>query len=336
MSESKSYDTLMRQWHMLRAIPRHPSKITAQELVSKLESEGFEINSVRTIQRDLQLLSSAFQILCNKRGKPYGWSWSGDATALDIPGMDSHTALAFWLANQHLRTLLPMATLDHLQASFDHATRCLNRLSEKKGVLAWRDKVRVLHRAPQLQCPVVDQDVQRQVYEALLLNRKLSVIYHSRKNDDKSYEINPLAMIVKDGISYLVVTIRNYKNIRLLALHRILQAKKTDMVADLPMDFNLDVYIESGDFNLKLQGKVYFKALFSAPAAKGLKERPLSDDQNMIPQEDGRVLLSGTTQDCKEFRWWLLGFGSNVEVLQPQNIRNDIQKELEKSLQQYV
>jgi len=50
-------DTLMRQWQMLRLIPRHPVKVATAELIQRLADEGFETTQ-RTLQRDLMRLSS--------------------------------------------------------------------------------------------------------------------------------------------------------------------------------------------------------------------------------------------------------------------------------------
>lgn len=64
-------DTLLRQWQMLRMIPRYPLKITAKELHSRLQSEQFEV-SKRTVERDLLALSELFPLASDERDKPYG------------------------------------------------------------------------------------------------------------------------------------------------------------------------------------------------------------------------------------------------------------------------
>ena len=80
-------ETLMRQWQMLRLIPRKPSKMATTEIKQRLEEEGFKITQ-RTIQRDLVTFSSIFPLVCDDRDKPYGWSWESCADVMDIPGMD--------------------------------------------------------------------------------------------------------------------------------------------------------------------------------------------------------------------------------------------------------
>jgi hypothetical protein len=51
----------------------------------------------------------------------------------------------------------------------------------------------------------VDADVQSAVYDGLLRNRKLDVVYMPRGvNKPKQYELNPLGLVLKDGLFYLV------------------------------------------------------------------------------------------------------------------------------------
>jgi len=65
---------------MLRYIPKHPYQITAKELTEKLKKYHLFSVSKRTVERDLLSLSSAFSLIANDKSRPYGWSWSKDAT----------------------------------------------------------------------------------------------------------------------------------------------------------------------------------------------------------------------------------------------------------------
>ena len=78
--------TLERHWQMLQLLPRAPYRITAAELVVRLKDRGHTI-SKRTIERDLQQLSSHFPIELDERAKPFGWSWQRDAASFSVPGM---------------------------------------------------------------------------------------------------------------------------------------------------------------------------------------------------------------------------------------------------------
>jgi predicted DNA-binding transcriptional regulator YafY len=301
-----------------------------------LADEGFETPQ-RTIQRDLVKLSNIYPLVCDERSKPFGWSWMREADVMDIPGMDSHTALAFWLAGQHLKPLLPKSTIHQLQPHFKTAAHVLDNIPTDKGAPAWRNKVRVLHRGPNLKSPAIAADVQNQVYDALLCNRRLAMTYSPRwQEGEKEYEINPLGLVLKDGITYLVCSMWNYPDIRLLTLHRMQEVQILDKPVNVPDGFNLDDYISSGELNFVVKGNIQFKALFSTDAVFHLGERPLSDDQTISKQADGSMLVTATVLDTSELHWWLLGFGDQVEVLEPENIRNKIINILKSTVELYA
>jgi predicted DNA-binding transcriptional regulator YafY len=150
--------TLMRQWEMLRAIPRAPRKIDGASLEMLLTELGYDVDR-RTIQRDLQKLSEAFPLVCDDRTKPFGWSFMEGSDVFDVPGMDHHAALAFHLAEEHLKSLLPVPLKANLAPWFERAGRLLAEL-RPGGVKSWAQKVCVVPpalprrpRAPSLRRP---------------------------------------------------------------------------------------------------------------------------------------------------------------------------------------
>ncbi len=316
-------DTVMRQWQMLRLVPRSPSKIDTTSLVHALASESFVVTQ-RTVQRDLEKFATIFPLECDDRSKPFGWSWSRDSATLDIPGMDSHTALAFYLAEQHLEPILPHETVSHLSPHFKTAQKVLNELQSNSGATSWVDKVRVLRKGPDLSTPDIDSDVQHQVYTALLLNRRLDVEYKARGSKElKKYIITPLGLVLKNGIFYLPCTIGDYTDIRLLTLHRLLSATKLDIPATIPEMFNLDKYIASGELSFETGNQIQLKALVSPSVAFHLSECELGVNQNLTEQGDV-WLLETTVMETSELRFWLRGYDEEIEVLEPQELREKL------------
>jgi predicted DNA-binding transcriptional regulator YafY len=47
--------------------------------------------------------------------------------------------------------------------------------------------------------------------------------------------------------------------------------------------------------------------------------------------EDGRYMLKAKLPDTSQIRWWLLGFGSQAEVIRPASLRREF-KEISKNL----
>jgi predicted DNA-binding transcriptional regulator YafY len=60
---------------------------------------------------------------------------------------------------------------------------------------------------------------------------------------------------------------------------------------------------------------------FTPEAATHLTETPVSEDQKLGDDAEGRVRLRATVADTPQLRWWLLGFGDAVEVVGPAALR---------------
>ena len=310
---------------MLRMIPRSPRKIAISDIQSRLQSEyGYNVN-VRTLQRDLQRLSDVFELELDDRSKPYGWSWRKGKAIEITPGMEPHVALTFYLAEKQLTPQLPPPALDHLKPYFSAAERVLKGASASP-LSQWRKNVRVVADGQRLIPAKIGTDVFATVYQALLENRRFYASYTARDSKTaKEYEVNPLGLVVRNAVTYLVCTLWEYKDIRIFSLHRMRKATLIDKKAAKPPGFNLDAYINSGAFGFPGDKgeirKIRLKALFEPAAAYHLYELSLSPDQKLTEQPDGRVLLEATVMNTGELQWWLQAFGDQVEVVGPKHLR---------------
>ncbi|HFD88013.1 MAG TPA: WYL domain-containing protein [Gammaproteobacteria bacterium] len=239
--------------------------------------------------------------------------------------MDAHTALTFVLVQQYLTPLLPRSTLSHLDAHFRLATTVLQE-SVSGPLRHWPEKIRVVPNGQRLAPAKIQPEVLESVYDALLQGLCLKVDYCPRTTGERRhYDVNPLGIVLRNSVTYLVCTLWNYDDIKLLALHRMRMAKTTDRPVSVPAHFRIDEYIQSGAFGFpgdeKPIRKIRLKALFDADAARHLYECSISDDQKLTERGDGRILLEATVLNTGELQWWLQGFGDLVEVVAPKRLR---------------
>ena len=309
---------------MLRVIPRYPAKITARQVRESLENQDFEVTK-RTIERDLQSLSQAFPLVCDDRDKPFGWSWQKNAPAFDLPGLSDSEALAVKLTEQYLTPLLPASVLSELSQHFKAATQRLNGLPRRPKTATWPAKVRSVPPTQPLIPPTIKPDVQRIIYEALLLDRQIEAVY-VRRGDPKpvKYTLHPLAIVQRGAATYLVSTVFHYMDVRLFPLHRFQKVEMLDEPVQQLREFDLDKYIASGAFGFGDGKKIKLEALFTHDAAEHLYETPLSADQVLRPQNKDYTKLVATVPNTQQLMWWLLGFGASVEVLKPAALRREI------------
>lgn len=328
-------ETLLRQWQTLRMIPRHPRKITAAELCTSLNGDGFTVGK-RTVERDLQSLATIFPLVSDERSKPYGWGWQKDAPAFDLPGISNSEAITLLLAREHLRTLLPASTIAQLQPYFALAEQKLTALEQHSGIAGWQHKVRVIPPTQPLLAPKIDDAVQATLHEALLHERQCNITYQKREaTEPESYPVHALGLVQRGQVLYLVCTIKTYPHIRLLALHRILAAELLSEAISPPAGFDLDAYIASGALGWFPKETIHLKAIFNADVAAHLYETPLSEDQAMTELPDGRIQLTATMQETLQLRWWLQGFGDAVEVIKPMHLRKQIAESINRLAERY-
>jgi predicted DNA-binding transcriptional regulator YafY len=123
-----------------------------------------------------------------------------------------------------------------------------------------------------------------------------------------------LGLVARGNLLYLVCTLWDYSDIRQLALHRVVTANHTDKTVTKPDDFELDQYIEQGEFQYPVGPMIQLKAKFDRTAAAHLYETPLSEDQTIEDFDADHVIVTATVRDTAQLKWWLRGFGGLVEV----------------------
>ena len=175
-------DTALLMVELLRRIPRG-RKITTRELHSQLKNAGFE-RDLRTIQRQLEVLSEHFSIERDERSKPYGYRWLEHAPGLAVPHLSAQESLLLQLAHEHLRHLLPARLMQSMEGFFTQAQRNLAEPANTgtgtdtpspRLEREWPHKVRVVATSQPLLAPTIQPGVLEQVSEALYANRWLEL-----------------------------------------------------------------------------------------------------------------------------------------------------------------
>ena len=325
-------NTLLRQWTLLRSIPNHPRRIATTQLQAMLADIIGDV-SLRTIQRDLNKLSLVFQIE-GDQAKPQGWCWR-KGHKLDVQTLEPATALTFNLAEAYLTRLLPPAATAQLQPWFNAARNISS--TKASAITRWQDKIRVIPGSPFRVIRQTDSEVQRTVYEAVHAERMLEISYRPISGDgEKTYPVHPLAIVVRDSTIYLVGRIRDYEDIRIMAIHRITGARIIDQPAVLDPGFSIDSYLQQNSFQIVQGGGTVSLELHIDPQlARYLFEAPISDDQEITDTIDGSKRLQATVPDSAQLRTWLLSLGAAATVLSPPDLRSELKQHIVEMTQSY-
>lgn len=327
-----SGQTLVRQWTMLRAIPRSPRKVSATELADVLRDSGFDV-SKRTIERDLHALSAQFPLALDDKSKPYGWSWAQDAQFEFMPRLTQPQAVALLLAKAHMCDLLPLSMSKELVPLFDGAEKTLAQSSWKE----WPKRTAVVPLSLTLKSPKIQAGVLESVQSALVRRHCLTGRYRTKGNTKpREMKIHPLGLFSRGSVLYLVCTLSDYADVRQLALHRLSDVTESAERRKEPEGFDFADYMTTSASNFHTRGMERITCRFDARAAEHLRETPLSADQELIDLVDGIVQVRATVENDERLRWWLLGFGAQVTVVAPKALRDEIGAEIRRASSRYA
>jgi predicted DNA-binding transcriptional regulator YafY len=310
-------DTAMRYITMLSLIPVEPRDVSTTEICNLLEDHGYFVNQ-RTIQRDLNLLSTKFPLDTNPGLRNQSRWFFRKGTSTQWPAMSADTALAIRLSEGMLNRLLPSQVLAGFDAVMQQAKYTLDIQDRQGSRKLWAESVRVVPKGVMVRPPDIVPDVMSHVYEAISRRRQLSIT----KNDKESV-INPLGLIMRGLVVYLVCSYVAYGDIRLTALHRLTKAEVLSSKRVVPEGFSLDGILDDGIMHWRLEpGKrKQFELVVDQGIARYLGENRIQDDQLIKPLKTGDFLVSFIAEDTLELRQWLLGFGASITVNKPLSVK---------------
>lgn len=277
--------------------------------------------SIRTLQNDLEILSGHFAIQSEMMGRTNYWYWKESAEVVDMPGMSPQTALAFYMAEQHLSELMPPDTLKALEHHFNKAKEVLRSRQAKKQN-RWVDKVITIPEGIKRYPPNVDGEIAELIYTALMEEKPIQATYWKPDEEIyKEYRISPVGLIQRGQINYLVGYIKHYTDHpNIFALHRFEEVEIVDGKYVCPKEFNLERFVhhEGGDFQYRLSGnKIKLEILMDYEPANLLEENPISLDQEVIEylDDEEKTHFQMTVEDTMQLRAWLRSHGEQVKVL---------------------
>ena len=185
-------ETVLLALELLRRIPR-TGKVSSSQLHRQLKDAGIE-RDLRTIQRQLEMLSEHFDIERDDRSKPYGYRWNDAAKGLALPILSEQESLLLTLAEQHLRNLLPASLMKSMEGFFSQAHSNLEPGRNTQREREWLAKVRVISTTQPLLPPKIKPGVFEEVSNALFGNRWLSVNYKNARDKQTNADVMPLGL----------------------------------------------------------------------------------------------------------------------------------------------
>lgn len=334
MPASSTNNTIARQWELLKMLPTRGPGLTSHEICDRLKDAGHEV-SKRTVERDLKSLENIFALRCNDKSAPWGWSLPNDQ-AQALPGIALGEALTLRMVEDYIRPLVPAVMLEGLEARFSQARQKLQVLEEDNQSARWLNKVASVHPAMPTMPPQIDAQILETVQCALLEETQVACRYYSAHSDKTAdHVLNPLGLVQRGQVTYLVATAAPHTDVRLYAVHRVLTAKQLKDACVVPAGFSLRGYVQSDAMAFGTPTPIKLKAWVTAKLARIIRETPLSADMQLVQDGEGQI-LTATVNDTWQLRWWALSHAGSLVVMEPDLLKQALLEQLEGAVGMYT
>ncbi|GGG01442.1 helix-turn-helix transcriptional regulator [Paenibacillus abyssi] len=313
-------DKVIRIFNITNAIQANPG-ISAADLALKCDV------NIRTIYRDLDILSLIAPVTNEGRGTGYRFMGKFFLYPLNFSEQE---ALVF--------SLLPsVVDKDKLPPGFDTAydkvmaTHFKEKSKQNSLIENITDIIQMGTPAYRQESPNYLQPI----IQAILEQKTIDTVYHTQyRNETTNRKINPYYLVPRDQRFYLIGYCHLKQAIRTFRISRFQNVDITGHSYDKG-DFNIKQYlkntwsIDRGDKNTT------FKVRFSSEVARYIKEEELFVHPRMKDQKDGSLIFEVTVNNEKEFINWILHYGPNAEILEPQSVRESLKQQLSQWVEMY-
>lgn len=321
---SKDVSVAQRQIYILSLLSQNPQGYTVNELVDKLRKWDIDV-SRRTVTRDIDELSLNYGIYEDERGNDtYFKADKYNLKNVDLTPEDM-ISIAFLrqLLNDYERT-----------AMGENASKLLDRITSKDSPLNKMHMEELKNTIRNVDIikgknSEVNPDYEKLINSAIEKKNQIEIEYYSFNSDECTRRVvNPYAIILNDG--YLCVeaycTLR--KSVRTFRISRIQSIKLLDSHFEVSSEFMINrqnrQFIHLTGENIK-----HIILEFDKETGRFIKEyeKSLADD---IKDIDDKVIFEKNCPINGEVIRWILGFGSGVKVIEPEELVDKVKEEINK------
>lgn len=176
------------------------------------------------------------------------------------------------------------------------------------------------------------EEVIKILTESMLNRTSCKITYHVFYKDEiEEEEIGPLHFYENKGGLYLFAIKLKTTKIRTYAVERIKYIRSLNRNVDYPKGFNPEERLNSA-FDLTHGEPITVKILFSSTEARYIREKIWAANQHIKDHPDGSLTLTMETSGRRDVKRWIMSFGKEASLLEPEDLKHEIKAELEKIL----
>lgn len=323
---SESKKQIRQQKLVLRRIRAIDSEIRSGSYPNTMQlAKKFEV-SVRTISRDLDEMRLFYNAPIAFDRSRNGYYYTENSFYMKDIALSEGELFSVALFERILSGYRNTPLESHIRSVF-------RKIAESLGKHTFIDSAYLDDSVTHIAEPLVkiDENVFNTIFSAVRQNNEISFDYRPlQKQTFMNRTVKPYHIVCQKG-NWYVIGDDDYKNeIRIFTFSRIKNAKITGKSFSVPADFDWKNHIDSEIGVWASSQKIYnIRLLSSAEIAAFANEHIWSKNQTVIQNADGTVELCFETTQFPEVQRFVLGQGHTVKVLEPPELIESIQKELE-------
>ena len=319
---NSSREQKVKSWRLIRIDEelRAGKIVTAASLAKKIEGV-----STRTIQRDIAYMRDSYNapIEYDPQRKTYYYSEPNFfmKTIQLTEGELFSVALFDQLLEQYKNTPLEA----NLKNIFRKIVQCLPTEVTIDSSFLNENTTFIPDQVVKM-----EEDVFRKVFSAL--KSKTTIEFDYRPLQKTSYmtrQLDPYHAVCQKGNWYIIGYCHDKNDIRVFNFSRMKNLKNTKEKFQENPDFNPANHFDK-EIGIWLSATKKYKVelLISSEIGTFALERSWNQNQKIEQREDGSVWVSFETTQLPEVKRWVLGQGKTVNVLGPDELIEDIRREL--------
>lgn len=297
-------------------------QLTAQDLAVLLET------SVRTIYRDIDMLCEAGVPIIGLPGTGYALM---EGYFLPPISFTTEEALALLFGTEFIE--------QRFDNHFSRGARSLRAKIEAVLPLAIRKEAEKIRESMHLlqkkasEIGTVEKSNLENLRSAILNYKKIHFKHHKRyKNESETRETSrtaaPLGLVYNEGDWILIAHCELRNNIRHFKISRMSEITILEERFEGPENFNLR------DYQPKDDRRIVIRACFNVDVMDKVKESELYYMESTSLLEGG-YYVTFRVNEPEELLQWLLSWGSEVVIIEPESFRERVKKEIKKMSDRY-
>jgi predicted DNA-binding transcriptional regulator YafY len=321
-------DQLARQWMIFQKLLTSKYGKTVNDLACDLDCHP------RTVYRDLDALQAAGFPIYNERVNGTGFWALLESARKPVPVPFSLSELmALYFSRDVIKSLKDTVFYDSLESLLKKIKTTLPADAEK--YLKQVEKSLTVGSRPHKQYGKFSKIIDA-LNKAIIARKAVAIVYYtmSRKKVTRR-EVEPYKLWYYNGGFYLIGHCRWKKEVRIFALERIKALDPTDKSFKVPADFKFEDFMRHS-FGVFRGEPERVSIWFDTDVVEYVKEKVWHDTQDIQDNRDGSIVFSADVAVTAELKRWIMRWGSAAVVLEPEQLRDEVQSEAAEMLAGYA